>query len=74
MGRPLCGKWHYNKNIMPREFESCIFEIRVGDKKELIIGCQRRGKIVKLNLNYDGDYDFICGANDVIRWCYIDLN
>lgn len=71
--KPICGKWHGN-DIMPREFESCIFEIRVGDKKELIIGYFKRGKIFKINLNYDGNYVFACNTNDVIRWCYIDLN
>lgn len=73
MSRPICGKWHGN-DVMPREFNSCIFRIRVADNEELMIGCQRRGKIVKLNLNYDGNYDFICNTDAVIRWCYIDLN
>lgn len=71
--KPICCKWHGN-NIMPREFESCLFEIKVNGQKEMIIGCCRRGKIVKINLNYDGNYIFVCDTNAVIRWCYIDLN
>lgn len=72
--KPICGRLRDN-NIMPREFESCIFEFKVNErKKEMVIGCFRRGKIVKVNLNYDGNYDFVCDTDAVIRWCYIDLN
>lgn len=67
--KPICGKWH-SGNVMPREFEPCIFETKVNDKKEMVIGCWRRGKIVKKNESYD----YVCSTDAIVRWCYIDLN
>lgn len=73
--KPICGEWHGN-DVMPRENAPCIFKISVdyeeepGEEEETLIGCRKGADIVRLNT----DCDFVCDEENVVSWCYIDLN
>ena len=68
--KPICGEWHGN-NVVPSENKLCIFEIKIGEATEVLIGYKVCDEIVREN----GRYEFVCFFEDaVIRWCYIDLN
>ena len=59
--KPICGEWHGN-DVMPNGNKLCIFEVKVGEASEILIGYKQCDEIV-------------CFFEDaVIRWCYIDLN
>lgn len=68
--KPICGEWHGN-DVIPNGDKLCIFEIKVGEATEILIGYKECDEIVREN----GRYEFVCFFEDaVIRWCYIDLN
>lgn len=67
--KPICGEWHSN-DVMPVDEKTCIFKINVYDEEEVLVGCRRGDEILRIN-DYD---DFVCETDDIIRWCYIDLN
>lgn len=68
--KPICGEWHGN-GVVPSEDELCIFEVKVGEATEILIGRKECDEIVREN----SCYEFVCFFEDaVIRWCYINLN
>lgn len=68
--KPICGEWHGN-DVMPNGDKLCIFEVKVGETSEILIGYRKCDEIVREN----SCYEFVCFFEDaVIRWCYIDLN
>ena len=68
--KPICGEWHGN-DVMPNGDKLCIFEVKVGEASEILIGYRQCDEIVREN----SCYEFVCFFEDaVIRWCYIDLD
>lgn len=67
--KPICCEWHGN-DVMPIGNKLCIFEIKVGEASEILIGYRQCDTIVRESC----DCEFVCFEDAVIRWCYIDLN
>lgn len=66
--KPICSKCH-EQDVVPREYETCIFEINQYDEKSIFIGFRQGNGICKKS-----DASHVCGEESVIRWCYIALN
>lgn len=44
--KPICGEWHGN-DVMPNGNKLCIFEIKVGETSEILIGYRQCDTIVR---------------------------
>lgn len=44
--KPICSKWH-EQDVVPREYETCIFEINQYDEKSIFIGFRQGNGICK---------------------------
>lgn len=53
--KPICGEWHSN-DVMPNGDKLCIFEIKVGEASEILIGYKQCDEIVREN----SCYEFVC--------------
>lgn len=46
--KPICGEWHGN-DVMPNGDKLCIFEVKVGEASEILIGYRQCDEIVREN-------------------------
>ena len=44
--KPICGEWHGN-DVMPNGNKLCIFEVKVGEASDILIGYRQCDTIVR---------------------------